>query len=176
MNRAIIDLETGGFSILKDAVVEIGIIIINDKYEVLFDKSWIIKPYKCGINDGLVRYREEAMAINGISMNEIENGYEVESVCLELMENLQAHNIKTIIGHNLYFDYARLIYIIGRFTDFKFEYERLDTLNESKKQGLNLESDSLESLCKHFAITNNDKHRALGDCYATLELLKKLNK
>jgi len=47
-------------------------------------------------------------------------------------------------------------------------------LEEARKVGLSLESYSLDALCKHYGIVNNDCHRALGDCFATLELLKKL--
>jgi len=50
----------------------------------------------------------------------------------------------------------------------------MSTLEEAKKIGLNLESYSLDALCQHYGIDNKDAHRALGDCFATLELLKKL--
>lgn len=174
MNRAIIDIETGGFSITKNGVCEIGVLIINEQYEVLMHHYWIIKPYTRPDSDELVSYKDDAMAVNGISMDEIEKGFDIESVCDAFVKNIECFNVKTLIGHNFrLFDNPRLKYLVERFTEYKFDYDILDTLEESKKQGLNLESYSLESLCKHYGIVNNDCHRALGDCYATLELLKK---
>lgn len=35
-------------------------------------------------------------------------------------------------------------------------------------------SNTLESVCEYFGVVNPDSHRALGDCYATLEVYKKL--
>lgn len=179
MNRAIIDIETGGFSITKNGVCEIGVLIINEYYEELTHHYWLIKPYTRPDSDELVSYKEDAMAVNGISMEEIENGFDVATACFNLFSNLQKFQVKTLIGHNIrLFDFPRIQYISQRFInyDLSVDYDILDTLEESKKQCLNLESYSLESLCKHFTITNNDSHRSLGDCYATLELLKKLNK
>lgn len=175
MNRAIIDLETGGFSITKNGVCEIGVIIIDENYNVqLHQNNWIIKPYKRPDSDEIVSYKDDAMAIHGITMSEIENGFDVKFVCESLISYLNCYQVKTLIGHNIkLFDNPRLKYLVERFTVHQFDFDILDTLDESKKIGLNLESYSLESLCKHYGITNNDSHRALGDCYATLELLKK---
>jgi len=174
MNRAILDLETSGFSITKNAIVEIGIVVINKNYEVINSHSKIIKPYTRPDSIELVSYKDDAMAVHGITMNEINSGYDVIEVLEHLKSILVEYEVTTLIGHNIKtFDLPRLDYLFKRFTEHELNYIILDTLEEARNKGLNLESYSLDALCKHYGIINNDSHRALGDCFATLELLKK---
>lgn len=175
MNRAIIDLETSGWSITKNAIVEIGVVVINKNYEVINFRSKIIKPYTRPDSIELVSYKEDAMAVHGITMNEINSGFDVIEVLEHLKSILVKYEVTTLIGHNIKsFDLPRLDYLFKRFTEHELNYIILDTLEEAKKQLLNLESYSLAYLCLHYGIDNKDAHRALGDCFATLELLKKL--
>jgi DNA polymerase III epsilon subunit-like protein len=173
--KAVLDLETGGFSITKNAVCEIGILIVNDELEVVLERSFIIKPYTRPDSDELVSYKEDAMAIHGISMEEIEAGEIVTLVCEAINEMLIANNVTSIIGHNIkLFDFRRIEYLFDRFTQHNFYYELEDTLELSRKH-LNLSCNKLSSVCDHFKIDHLDRHRALGDCKATLEVYKELS-
>lgn len=175
MNRAIIDTETAGWSITKNAIVEIGVVVINKDYEVINSHSKIIKPYTRPDSIELVSYKEDAMAVHGITMNEINSGFDVIEVLEHLKSLLLNYEVTTLIGHNIKgFDLPRLDYLFKRFTEHELNYIILDTLEEAKNKGLSLESYSLDALCQHYWIVNINKHRALGDCFATLELLKKL--
>jgi len=172
--KAILDIETGGFSITKNGICEIGILIINDAFETVEERSFIIQPYTRPDSEELVSYKEDAMSVNGISMEEIENGEIVTLVCEALCKMLMDHRVKTLIGHNLRkFDFPRLEYLIDRFTQHDFSFEIEDTL-ELCRENLNLSCNKLGSICDHFGIDNSNSHRALGDCKATLEVYKRL--
>ncbi|WP_424493905.1 exonuclease domain-containing protein [Salinimicrobium sp. GXAS 041] len=175
--KAIIDLETGGFSITKNAICEIGILIINDALEVVEERNFIIKPYTRPDSEELVSYKEDAMAVNGISMEEIENGEDVTDVCAHIWGLFTIHNVTGLIGHNLRkFDLPRLEYLLSRWryieeTLDSFEIE--DTL-ELCRENLSLDCNKLADICDHFGIVNEDSHRAIGDCKATLEVYRLL--
>lgn len=175
--KAVIDLETSGFSITKNAICEIGILIVNDALEVLEENSWIIKPYTRDGTEELCSYKDDAMAVHGIPMQEIENGHSIEDVVKYLEVVLYGNNVQVLIGHGIKaFDYPRLDYIFKRFSIFTLDKLAIeDTLIDARKQ-LNLPCNKLGSVCDHFGISNKDSHRALGDCYATLEVYKKLTK
>ena len=173
--KAILDLETGGFSITKNGICEIGILIINDALEVVHERSFLIKPYTRPNSEELVSYKKDAMAVNGITIEEIEGGEKVGKVCWLINEIFKAYKVDALIGHNIRkFDFPRIKYLFDRFALCDFEYEIIDTL-ELCRENLNLNCNKLESICDHFKIVNNSLHRALGDCYATLEVYKRLN-
>jgi DNA polymerase III epsilon subunit-like protein len=93
------------------------------------------------------------------------------------MNILSDNEIDCLVGHNLkQFDLPRLNYLFEIFGNHAFfsSFKIEDTLLISRER-LNIPCNKLESVCKHFGIVNNNCHRALGDCYATLELLKKLS-
>lgn len=151
-------------------------LIIDDQFNVLLSKNWIIKPYTRPDSEELVSYKDDAMAVHGISMDEINNGIELLDVLYELMNLLSDYHVTSLIGHNFkQFDLPRLKHLFEKFGnhDFLNSFHIEDTL-EMCRERLNLPCNKLESVCKHFGISSNDFHRALGDCYATLELFKKL--
>jgi DNA polymerase-3 subunit alpha (Gram-positive type) len=91
---------------------------------------------------------------------------EVLESFLEFCEDLP------IMGHNLPFDYA---FIKKAMVNEKMTFEKqgLDTLRIARRYLPELESRSLEFLCRHFDIVHT-AHRALGDAEATSTLYKKL--
>jgi len=176
MNKAIIDIETGGFSITKNGVVEIGVLIIDENHVPITEHNWIIKPYTRPDSDELVSYKDDAMAVHGITIDEIEKGTELEEVIRQLIDILVEYNTTTFIGHNVKtFDLPRLKYLFEKCNapNFLDRFDVKDTL-EICREHLSLPCNKLESICEHFGIDNTDKHRALGDCYATLEVYKRL--
>ena len=174
---AIIDLETSGFSITKNAICEIGVVIADLEYNTLEAINWIIKPYLRPDSDELCSYKEDAMQIHGISMEEIEKGHNITEVLIKLSELFRDHNVTTLAGHNLKcFDLPRLNHVFERFSNVGLNHlEIIDTLEFSRNR-LKIKSHKLCDLCTYFGIVHNDSHRALGDCYGTLEVLKRLDK
>lgn len=175
-HKAIVDLETGGLSITKNGVCEIAMLIIDDSMNIVKELNLLIKPYtrEEGSSE-LVSYKDDAMAVNKISMEEILSGEDVKDVMFKVSNVIINYNVTSIIGHNIKaFDFPRLDYLLKRFQDISFAELFLEDTLEMSRDKLNLKSNSLESVCEFFGIINPDSHRALGDCYATLEIYKKL--
>lgn len=177
-HKAIIDLETGGFSITKNGVCEIAMLIIDDSMNVVKELNLLIKPYtrEEGSSE-LVSYKDDAMAVNKISMDEILSGEDVKDVMFKISNAIINYNVTSIIGHNIKaFDFPRLDYLMQRFQKISIAELFLEDTLEMSRDKLNLKSNSLESVCECFGIINPDSHRALGDCYATLEVYKRLKR
>lgn len=173
--KAVLDLETGGFSITKNAICEIGILIINDDLQIIAERNFIIKPYTRPDSEELVSYKEDAMAVNGISMEDIENGEIVTLVCEHIQALFTIHSVTGLIGHNLRkFDFPRIEYLFDRFTQHDLNHLKLEDTLELCRETLSLDCNKLESICDYFGIIQEDRHRALGDCKATLEVYKRL--
>ncbi len=177
MNKAIIDIETGGFSKSKNGICEIGMLVIDEKNQSIGNYSTLIKPYLRPESEELVSYKEDAMAIHGITEEElIEEGDEPTAVCLQIIEFLKSYDCNQYIGHSIKtFDAPRLKHFFQRFGNSELHFGNcIDTLEMARKKLPQLKSHTLSDLCTFYKIDNHGEHRAIGDCGATLELYKKL--
>lgn len=181
--RAFLDIETGGFSITKNGICEIALIVVDEHFKVVDTFHKLIKPYtrldeSGNPSDELVSYKDDAMAINGLTIERlIEEGFEVEQVINEFEVFIRKHGIKTIIGHNSNaFDIPRVNYLSERFGSKSFFSINIDDTMKIAKQKLKLASYKLEFLCNHFGIEIVDQHTSKGDAMATIELYKHLIK
>jgi DNA polymerase-3 subunit alpha (Gram-positive type) len=177
--KAFLDIETGGFSISKNGICEIAIIVVDEQLKPVDTFHTLIKPYtRADDTEEFVSYKDDAMAINGLTIDLLINeGVDVKAAITNLVLFLIKWNVITLIGHNSrVFDIPRIQHLVSRFYDNYqyFEYESEDTMLIAKEK-LNLSSYSLENLCNHFGIINTDKHSAKGDAFATIELYKRLN-
>ena len=175
-NIAILDIETGGFSTTKNGVCEIALLIVSENLQdVISEYSWLIKPYtRADDTDELVSYKDEAMAVHGIKIDELENkGLYVVDVCEGLLTALEVNEVNTILGHNVNaFDIPKVEHLTNRFLGKNFDkYSKICTL-QLAKQHLNSKSNKLEDLCDEFGINKVNSHRALSDCYSTFEFAK----
>lgn len=175
--KGILDIETSGFSITKNGVCEIALIAVNDKLEVVDTFHTYIKPYQRDEGDELVSYKDDSMAVNGLTVEKlIAEGVNVVDVMFNLKYFIEQHNIQTIIGHNSNaFDLPRIEYLFNRFLiDFNVtDLRRVDTMKVLKDR-IVLPSYSLGEVCKFFDIVIENQHTAVGDALATLELYRKL--
>lgn len=176
MTKGVLDIETGGFSITKNGVCEISIIAINQNNEVIDQFYCLIKPYKRPDSDDLVSYKDDAMAVNGILVSDLERkGEDVELAMNRLKEFVIKYNITLFIGHNLdAFDIPRVQYLLCQFIGYELNIVSTEDTIKIAKRKLKLSSYSLEALCNYFGITNTNKHSSAGDTLATLELYLKL--
>lgn len=173
-NIAVLDIETGGFSRTKNAICEIGVLILNVQLEVIEEYRTLISPYirnplLSDFDGQLCSYKDDAMEINGIQMEDILKAPSAEVVAKEFVELFTNHNIYKCIGHNIDgFDKPWIEEFLQRF-EVPFEFpETIDTMKMSKKSGE--KKNSLKELCEKLGIENKNAHTAIGDCYATLEL------
>lgn len=176
--KGFLDTETGGFSITKNGICEIAIVAVDRDLNYLDTFHCLIKPYtRADDSDELVSYKDDAMAVNGITVEKlIDFGVEVEVAVEEMYNFIIKHGIVEIIGHNSkVFDVPRIKYLLERFMsiDLSLLINEDDTMKIAKER-LNLPSYKLGCLCDHFGIVNINAHSAIGDALATLELYKKL--
>jgi len=173
--KAVIDIETGGFSVKKNGIVEIAMVILNAKNEPIDYFQTLVKSY--AQEDGsFSEYSEKAFEVHGISMDDMEKEGKIpEEVCREIYRLIELHNVKAFICHNASFDTPRLQHFFNRFSsennlDFSVNYCTM----KIAKTLLNLDSYSLKSLCAFFEIENEQAHRAMSDTVATAKAFKKL--
>lgn len=175
--KGFLDIETGGFSVSKNGVCEIALIAVDKDNNFVDEFNVLIKPYtRADDTDELVSYKDDAMAVNGLTEQQlIEQGIDVVEAMNLFVEFCMKHNIQTIIGHcSNTFDIPRVEHLLQRFTQYSLdEYRKLDTIILAKDK-IQLTSYKLIDLCTHFGIVNKNPHRASGDAFATFELYKSL--
>lgn len=176
MNTAVIDIETGGFSITKNGVCEIAAVILSPKFEILDTFQTYIKPYKRENSEELVSYKDDAMAVNGISMEQLEAGKEVEHAVMNFFDFLEGQEVQTIVAHGRHFDFPRIEYVSRRFVGSTLDNFKKECTIDLAKSKLNVGSYSLENLCEFLGISNEKAHSALGDALATARLYEILKK
>jgi len=187
MKYLIIDIETGGFSKYKNGICEIAIEVLNDELKTVASYQTLIKPYERSESvleyvGQLVSYKDDAMAIHGITMEELESeGVTKEQVIKEvalLIESMSDNII--IVGHNLEgFDYPWLVEFFkagGEDMLSPMIESKIDTLKLFREWRGKGSKNSLSDLSREFGITNESEHRAAGDVGATAELLRILEK
>ncbi len=155
-----VDVETTGLNPKVEKIIEIGAVkVINGEITERFQS--FLYPGR--------ELEPRIVALTGITdemLSDAPAGKEVMPAFKEFCGELP------IIGHNLSFDYAFIKRAMVN-EKLKFEKTGIDTLKIARKYLSQLESRSLEFLCKYFAITHT-AHRALGDAEATSILYNKL--
>ena len=157
---AITDIETTGSGIKGNRITEICIIVVQngkviDEYSSLVNPTQAIPLYiesLTGINDEMVS--------NAPQFSEIAN--EVEKITKDCV----------FVAHNVNFDYniVRAEFVtLGR----EFKRKRLCTVRLTKKLIPGLFSYSLGNICTSINIPHLDRHRAKGDCDATVTLFQR---
>jgi len=151
-----VDVETTGLNPKEEKIIEIGAVkVINGK---------ITERFQSFITPGR-KLEARIVALTGITDAMLEGAPSAK----EVMEQFQAFcEDLPILGHNLSFDYG---FIKRAMVNERLQFEKagLDTLKIARRYLPQLESRSLEYLCRYFGITHT-AHRALGDALATVSL------
>ncbi len=157
---AITDIETTGNGIKGNRITEICVIVVQngkviDEYSSLVNPSQAIPLYiesLTGIND--------EMLINAPQFSEIAD--EVEKITKDCI----------FVAHNVNFDY-NIVRAEFASLDRDFKRKRLCTVRLTKKLIPGLFSYSLGNICTSINISHIDRHRAKGDCDATVTLFQR---
>ena len=172
-NLAFIDIETTGFDMERQEIIEIGCVIVkqNDGIpgEIVEEFDIKIKPERLNEAD------PEALAINGY--NEA-----AWMFALDLKQAMEMLAEKTkdcvMVAHNIAFDYsflAKAFAITG--VENKMFYAKLDTISYAMAK-LSRDPEvtrfSLRALCDYYGVDNERAHTALSDARATSEIYRKL--
>jgi DNA polymerase-3 subunit epsilon len=158
---AIIDIETTGGSAARSKITEIAI--------VLHDGQKVIDSYETLINpESPIPYN--ITRLTGISQEMVQDAPKFFEVAKKIVEMTEG---AVFVAHNVRFDYS---FVVEEFRKLGFTYTRkqLCTVRLSRKAFPGLRSYSLENLIKHFKIKVNDRHRAMADTMATVELFEKI--
>lgn len=158
---AIVDIETTGGHASANGITEIAICI--------HDGNKVVKRYTTLVNPGRdipVYIR----ALTGITNEMVETAPYFNKVAHEIFELL--HD-KIFVAHNVNFDYSFIKYHLSG-AGYELQCNKLCTVRLSRKILPGLSSYSLGKLCNHLSISNNARHRAMGDAEATSALFSLL--
>jgi len=155
-----IDLETTGLDPKRDKIIEIGAVKV-ERGETVGEWETFVNPER--------KLEERIVELTGIRDEQLTGAKKMAELLPELFAFLGDH---VLLGHSVLFDFSFLkkAAVNERMT---FERQGIDTLKIARKYLKDLESRSLESLCKHYGISHN-AHRALEDARATVILYRKL--
>lgn len=158
---AIIDVETTGGRASRHRITEIAI-VLHDGQRVLDRWSSLVNP-ETYIPAGITE-------LTGITQAMVADAPKFYEIAKEVVERTQD---AIFVAHNARFDYS---FVQEEFRRLGYTYMRkhLCTVRLSRKAFPGFPSYSLGRLCKRLGITNEARHRALGDAMATAELLGRI--
>lgn len=148
------DIETTGLNPSNAEIIEIGALKVRDG-KVIQTFSEFIRPMN-GVPKNIT-------ALTGIKDTMVQDAAPVDIVIRRFIDFVEED---ILIGHNIMFDYSFIKTAANR-EHLHFEKKGIDTLELCRKLHKELESKSLESMCKHYNIINRHAHRAYDDAKAT---------
>jgi DNA polymerase-3 subunit epsilon len=159
---SVLDIETTGFSPqMGDRIVEISIVNINGKGEILDSFETLVNP----------RRDMGASWVHGITPDMVMDAPGISDIRDEILDMIQ-HNV--VVAHNAPFDLRFLNFELGRIVPKLPEISGLCTLELSRIVVPELPSHKLPLLCEYFDIRMLETHSAYYDSIATAELFTRL--
>lgn len=155
-----LDLETTGLEPKKDRIIEIGAVKVRN--------GRAAEEFQALVNPGRL-LDEKICVLTGISNEMLAEAPEIGEVIGRLLEFIGED---ILVGHRILFDYS-FVKKAAVNHSLVFEKKGIDTLKLSRKLLPELESRSLESVCRYYGIEHK-AHRALGDARASSDLYQRL--
>lgn len=152
-----VDIETTGISPQHAQIIEIGALKVRDG-EVVDTFSKLIDPLR--------EVPTEITALTGITTDMVEGESTIDIV---LPEFIDFAGDDLLLGHNVRFDYSFLKQNAMNL-NLEFCKSGMDTLRIARAKCPELKSRSLDFLCEHFCINDENHHRAFNDAKVTSEL------
>jgi len=153
---AIVDIETTGGNQDFNKIIEVAIIITDGK-NILNEFHSLVNPNR--------EIPEFITQLTQIDNEMVKNAPTYKDIAPKLYELLSS---ACFVAHNVKFDYP---FIKREFeqSGIKYESEKYCTVKLGKKL-LKLTSYRLDSICQHFGIIIENRHRAYGDALATAKV------
>jgi DNA polymerase III subunit epsilon len=156
---AIVDIETTGGHANKNGITEIAIVLfdgteIEGSFTSLVNPQMPIQPY--------------VQSMTGITNSMVAIAPLFKDVAPQIHNLLQD---RIFVAHNVNFDYSFVKHELQQ-AGFTIDLPKICTVRLARKVFPGLPKYGLGSLSKHFNITNNARHRAMGDAMATTTLLQ----
>lgn len=159
----VIDLETTGLDPAFDEIIEMAAIKVSNGV-VIDTFSRLVKP-----ENPLSDFIEE---LTGITNEMLKNQEPIKNV---LPDFLRFVGDNLIVGHNVNFDINFIYDNSMKILSKPFQSDYLDTMRLARRVLPELPHHRLKDLVKEYHIEHDNAHRALSDCAATLEVLKRLD-
>lgn len=160
----LVDIETTGFSLINDEIIEIGAIKVEN--------NKIVKQY-----DELIKIDkilpQKITELTGITDNMLKNG-KLPNIVLEEFIEFVGNNI--IVGHNVNFDLGFLCNKCKKYLNYNLNNDYIDTLYLARKLVPNAINHKLGTLAKMFNISYEGAHRGLKDVEITYGVYNSLRK
>lgn len=155
------DIETTGLNPAENEIIEIGALKVREG-KVAERFMELVRP--------LSPVSQSITALTGITNEMVSSARGKREVISDFLEFC---GDDILIGHNVSFDYS-FVKTGAAAEGFSFEKYGIDTLKIAQKVLKDLESRSLESLCRYYHIENRSAHRAYHDALATAKLYQTL--
>ncbi|MDX1545225.1 MAG: exonuclease domain-containing protein [Christiangramia sp.] len=157
---AITDIETTGSGIKDNKITEICVIVVQNG-EVIDEYSSLVNP-----SQSIPLYIESLTGINDEMVCDAPQFHEIAEDVDKITKDC------VFVAHNVNFDYN---IIRSEFSSLgkEFKRKRLCTVRLTKKLIPGLFSYSLGNICTSINIPHLDRHRAGGDCEATVTLFQR---
>ena len=157
---AITDIETTGNGIKGNRITEVCVIIVQDG-KVIDEYSSLVNP-----SQAIPLYIESLTGINDEMVSSAPQFSEIADKIEKITKDC------VFVAHNVNFDYN---IIKAEFSNLEREFKRkrLCTVRLTKKLIPGLFSYSLGNICTSINIPHIDRHRAKGDCDATVTLFQR---
>lgn len=174
-NFVVFDLETGGLSATKHAIVEVCFQSFDSDLKDGEEFTSLVKPY------GEYEITPQALQANGLSLDQIMGGQDAKDVVLQIESYFKSKKIgreKPILcGHNIIrFDIPFLIELFKFYKKDFLELINKDFTLDTMWWGRILWRESLDyklgTCCENAGITLMNAHRANSDTTANKELVK----
>jgi DNA polymerase III subunit epsilon len=158
---AIVDIETTGGYAAANGITEIAVVLHNGveaegKFHTLINPGVPIPRY--------------ITSLTGISNEMVYTAPRFEQVAANIYQLLSN---RIFVAHNVNFDYSFLKHHLQA-VGYELNTKKLCTVRMSRKLFPGWPSYSLGNVCRQLQITIQNRHRAMGDVLATVEVFKKI--
>ena len=160
---SVVDIETTGGTARSHRIIEVAIVTVND-CSIADTYSTLINP-----GTGIPAFITSLTGITNAMVADAPRFADVAGLILEKTDG------QVFVAHNVNFDYSFLkqeFDLLG----IKFDRKKLCTVRLSKNIFPGYKSYGLGALTGRLGIGNSDRHRALGDAFATAQVLELLIK
>jgi len=163
MKYVIVDIETTGGNPTHGGITEIAAILYDgnrvvDSFHSLIDPERMVPGFITGLT--------------GIDNSMLEGAPKFSEIADELYDFLKGN---VFVAHNVNFDYSFIREAL-KLAGIEYSAPKLCTVRLSRKAFPGFGSYSLGRICGHLSITIKERHRAMGDAEATVELFDKIIK
>ena len=163
-NYVLVDIETTGFSPIKDDIIEIGAIKVEEN-KIINKYSQLIKINRL-LSPAITR-------LTGITDEMLLEGKETTEV---LKEFINFVNQDVIIGHNFNFDLGFLCNKKKKYLNYDLNNDYVDTMFLARRLVHDSLNYKLGTLADYFHVSYQGAHRGLKDVEITYEVYNNLRK